>query len=134
MISYLMKRTSNLRGFAGVFIIFLLDFLLVFFSYNNNFPILIICIFLYLFIDKVLIQNKKDLISFHIYNGVLKVLEDMLKRDGIIKFYIFIIVLTYILSLYMIYVNSFIGYICFALIMLLKILVYYLCYGLSKKA
>jgi hypothetical protein len=134
MISYLMKRTSNLRGFAGVFIIFLLDFLFVFFSYKNNFPILIICIFLYLFIDKVLIQNKKDLISFHIYNGVLKVLEDMLKRDGIIKFYIFIIVLTYVLSLYMIYVNSFIGYICFALIMLLKILVYYLCYGLSKKA
>jgi hypothetical protein len=129
-----MKRTSNLRGFAGVFIIFLLDFLFVFFSYKNNFPILIICIFLYLFIDKVLIQNKKDLISFHIYNGVLKVLEDMLKRDGIIKFYIFIIVLTYVLSLYMIYVNSFIGYICFALIMLLKILVYYLCYGLSKKA
>lgn len=134
MINYLMKRTSNLRGFAGIFVIFLLDFLLVFFSYKNDIPILIICTFLYLIIDKSLKQNIKDPISYHVYNGVLAVLKDMKSRGGIINFYVFIIVLTYILSLYMIYVHSFIGYICFGLIILLKIVVYYMCYNLSKKA
>lgn len=132
MTSFLMSRTSNLRGFLGVYFVLFLDFLLFFFSYKNDIPILIICIFLYLIIDKSLKQNIKDPISFHVYNGVLKVLEGIGKRGGIINFYIIIIVLTYVLSLYMVSVHSFIGYICFGLIMLLKMIVYYMCYNLSK--
>ncbi len=133
MMYYLKKRTSNLRGLLGFFIILSLDILLFLFSYENNLVYLSICTFLYLFIDKILLKTTKDHISFHIYNGVLKVLENMEKRDGIINFYVIIIALSYVLSLYLVSIHLFVGYLCFGLIIFTKILAYILCYKYSLK-
>ncbi|MCL2567115.1 MAG: hypothetical protein FWE18_03330 [Alphaproteobacteria bacterium] len=133
MNSFFKTRTSNLRGFGGVFIVIFWDFLLFFFAIQNNRIALIIGLFLYLFIDKAIIKSTKDKISFHVYNGVLRILTDMQKRGSIINFYVFIIGLSYILTMYLLSIKDIAGYICFALIMTLKVVVYYLCYKLSKE-
>lgn len=135
MINYLKKRASKLQGLFGVYISFILDALLFYFAYENQLSWLWGAILLYLVIDKIIIPTKKKSISYHVYSGVITVLDDIQNRGGgVIWFYMVISTITYALSLYLINIHFFVGYICFALMMFLKVLVYFLCYGMSVKS
>ncbi|MDR0484348.1 MAG: hypothetical protein LBH40_03640 [Alphaproteobacteria bacterium] len=134
MNNLIQKRTSNLRGFGGAFLIIFWDFLLFFLAYKNMRLALIFGLILYLFLDKIIITSTKDKISFHVYNGILKVLKNMQNRKSILGFYVFIISLSYVLSLYLISIQDIAGFISFALIILLKVIVYFMCYRLSKNS
>ncbi|MDR2008140.1 MAG: hypothetical protein LBQ34_04110 [Alphaproteobacteria bacterium] len=133
MTSFIINRTQNLKGFGGVFIVLFYDFLLFYLALENYRIALIVGLLLYLFIDKIIIKSTIDKISFHVYNGVSMILLDMQKRGGIINFYVFIIGLSYILTMYLLNIRDISGYICFTLIIVLKIAVYYMCYNMSKK-
>lgn len=124
---------SSLQGviFLYILIEWLVYILMYYGAYLGVGGLIIIYIFLPFILPK---NNNKNSLSFHIHRGLFIVVTDIYKRQkSIFYFYLIMFILMFIMVLYLIKMNPFLGFLMVGIISFCKFIVYYLLYSYSKQ-
>ncbi|XWO13941.1 hypothetical protein HPDP_00650 [Candidatus Hepatincola sp. Pdp] len=124
---------SGLQGVIFLYII--LEWLAYLAVYYREYLGLGILIIVYIFLPYILPKNnKKNSLSFHINRGLFIIITGIYNRQkGILYFYIIMFFLMFIMILYLIRVNPFLGFSMAMVVSFCKFIVYYLLFDYSKK-
>ncbi|MFL1780342.1 hypothetical protein ABSA28_00026 [Candidatus Hepatincolaceae symbiont of Richtersius coronifer] len=134
--SYLKHRSLKLSYNCGVYILLILEPLIIYSIYKQQYILTILLIVGYFtfHLPLNLAKYKQKGMSFHIQRGVFIVIDGIYKRKVIMNFYLLIILLSYLSMFYLIAIHSYLGFLVFGLIYLGKVLLYhFLCYNFSKE-
>ena len=121
----------------GLFILFIIEFLLLLIIYNKSYLELFSALIFYYFIGYILLlsplSNSRSSINFHICRGIFIIISYFYDRKRSVLFYIISYNALYIMCFYFLWQHLYIIFaILYSAIIMCKALILAICYFISK--